>query len=227
MEAVVERDVVTNLERHAGTSAGMLWCLVATKWHLQWDAFSSQASPLRPEAIDNAALVDERGMLRPALCDGPDYVLVPEAVWSKLVSWYGGGPKLTRPMIETGLKKRLVVEVYPMRVRVVERRNAARCETVDVSKAAGGSALLALACRALFAPPKRSKLWILGAEGYSELPLNKVGFVVVVFGCSWLSCSLWRAAVSMTVPNLCLKNRFQTVRLSPTLRFGSVPRATR
>jgi hypothetical protein len=43
----------------------------------------------------------------------------------KLHEWYGGGPVISRPMVETGfVKKRLVVEVYPMAVRALERRHA-------------------------------------------------------------------------------------------------------
>ncbi len=174
LSAVSEADVIRNLSKSAPSAAGAMWCLVSAKWFASWEQYSEGQAAARPESIDNSVLGEEQDgkKLRRGLLDLQDYALVPEVVWHKLVEWYGGGPRFARPMIEVGLKKRLVVEVYPMNVRVSERRNAAHDRLVQVSKGATGAALLSEACRALYMAPRRCMVWKLGAEGYEELPLN-------------------------------------------------------
>lgn len=88
------------------------------------------------------------------------------------MSWYGGGPSIPRVMIESGMKKRLVVEVYPMTVRVCERRNAQKEELIRVSKAALGLDLLKKVSAKFYCAPHRALLWRLGEDGYLELQLQ-------------------------------------------------------
>jgi ubiquitin C-terminal hydrolase len=174
LSAVSEADVIRNLSKSAPSAAGAMWCLVSAKWHASWEQYSQGQSSSRPESIDNSVLGEEQDAkkLKRGLLDMQDYALVPEPVWLKLVEWYGGGPRFARPMIEVGLKKRLVVEVYPMHLRVSERRNAAHDRLIQVSKGATGATLLSEACRALYMAPRRCMVWRLGSEGYEELPLH-------------------------------------------------------
>ena len=159
------------------------------RWYQEWDAYTSSEDAPKPEAIINDDLLED-GELRKGLIDLQDYVLVGEAVWNKFQQWYGGGPEIERVMIETGINRRLRVEVYPMTVRVVERRNErgkegkqqnskhdlcnVKAELLKISKAATGMELLRLACQRFYSAPHNSLLWRLGVDGYVELELHKV-----------------------------------------------------
>ncbi len=173
MEGVSEGDVIRNLSRAAGSAqCGQQWCVVAARWLSSWQQFAEGMGG-RPEAVDNAPLLDERGQMRRGLLELQDYVLLPKQSYDKLAEWYGGGPALVRPVIEVGLRRRPVVEVYPMTLRVAERRNPAREETVvEASKAALGMDLLAKVCQHMQLPPRRCVLWKLGTDGYEQLALN-------------------------------------------------------
>jgi hypothetical protein len=147
--------------------------LVALKWYEAWESFTSGKGP-RPESIDNSPLLDDAtGKLKRGLLDMQDYMLLHKEVFLKLVEWYGGGPLIERPVIEIGLKRRAVVEVYPMTIRVSERRNTSREEAVvEASKGAMGLELLRLVCQQLYLPPRKCLLWKLGHDGYEQLALN-------------------------------------------------------
>ncbi len=177
VSAVSEADIIRNLTKSAPAGAGSQWCLVSAKWFASWELYTGGQGGSRPESIDNSVLAEDKSgppQLRRGLLDLQDYTLVPEPVWDKLVEWYGGGPRFMRPSIEVGLKKRVVVEVYPMQVRVIERRNSAHDHLLEVSKGATGMALLHAACRALNTAPRRCMLWKLGAEGYEEVALHNL-----------------------------------------------------
>ncbi len=54
--------------------------------------------------------------LRRDINESEDYVLVHEAVWELLKSWYGGGPELKRSVIGVGIQvrtRRLDHDVHP------------------------------------------------------------------------------------------------------------------
>ncbi|KAF2325762.1 hypothetical protein GH714_036668 [Hevea brasiliensis] len=89
--------------------------------------------PDRPGQINNSDIVENRSdgegddlELARTLLEGRDYVLVPQKVWEKLVQWYKGGPALPRKMISQGVfnKKQFNVEVYPLRLKLIDSRDA-------------------------------------------------------------------------------------------------------
>ena len=173
-DAVSQSDIIGNLSKSNRAEVGSLWFLVASRWHSEWEQYVRQETFERPESIVNDELLDEDGYLRPGLLDLRDYVLVCAHVWEKLHLWYGGGPEIARPMIETGLKRRLVVEVYRCIVHVAERRNISRDVAIEISKGATGKELHSRACEKLMAPPHRCVLWKLGNDGYERISLTKL-----------------------------------------------------
>jgi hypothetical protein len=222
MEGVSEADVVRNLSRGVGgLCVGQVWCLVASKWHESWEAFVGGKGP-RPEAIDNTPLLEEGGKLKRGLLDMQDYMLLHESIWLKLVDWYAGGPAIRRPVIEVGLKRRAVVEVYPMTLRASERRNALREAVVEVSKGALGMELLQRVCLQLYLPPRRCVLWKLGPDGYEQLKLNtalgSIDESVLI-----MEESLPGKRCFVVLSFLFFTNKVKMVRMNPVLLFGSAP----
>lgn len=95
----------------------------------------------RPSSIDNKSLIYELESsdsstteLHDTLVEGRDYVLLPEEVWNQLQSWYGGGPKLARKVINSGLSQmELAVEVYPLHLELILTPKGDR-STIRISK---------------------------------------------------------------------------------------------
>lgn len=86
----------------------------------------SHKSVQRPGPIDNTHLVNnldegdqpsEHVELKPNLLEQVDFVLVPRQVWELLVSWYGGGPEIPRPVV-VGPSGECFVEIYPVELIV-------------------------------------------------------------------------------------------------------------
>ncbi|XWS65398.1 hypothetical protein CRYUN_Cryun05aG0109300 [Craigia yunnanensis] len=84
----------------------------------------------KPLGIDNSDLISdwpsedsdpESGVvIHDTLLEGRDYVLLPQQVWNQLHSWYGGGPALSRKVINSGLSQtEFAVEVYPLRLQLL------------------------------------------------------------------------------------------------------------
>lgn len=118
---------------------GNLYYVVSARWFSKWESYvgreireteSSESGDLeRPGPIDNSDIVesgsDGEPELNRTLLEGRDYVLVPHKVWDKLSLWYKGGPALPRKMISQGIskKKQFNVEVYPLRLKLIDSRD--------------------------------------------------------------------------------------------------------
>eukprot|EP01102_Stenamoeba_stenopodia_P009014 TRINITY_DN2643_c1_g1_i1.p1 TRINITY_DN2643_c1_g1~~TRINITY_DN2643_c1_g1_i1.p1 ORF type:complete len:939 (-),score=214.91 TRINITY_DN2643_c1_g1_i1:15-2783(-) len=107
-----------------------------------------------PGPIDNSSLIAESTSggtsatlvvsprAKQHLQEGVDYELLPECVWSKLQSWYGGGPPLERKVISEG-NNYLRVEVFPLVLRVrrtneqgkLDKKKKKRSEDVEDEEA--------------------------------------------------------------------------------------------
>ncbi|OMP07659.1 Peptidase C19, ubiquitin carboxyl-terminal hydrolase 2 [Corchorus olitorius] len=83
----------------------------------------------RPSGIDNSDLISDGTSeessggtfeIHDTLLEGRDYILLPHQVWNQLYSWYGGGPTLSRKVINSGLSQtEFAVEVYPLRLQLL------------------------------------------------------------------------------------------------------------
>ncbi|KAB2010271.1 hypothetical protein ES319_D10G227000v1 [Gossypium barbadense] len=98
----------------------------------------------RPSGIDNSDLIsdgpaedansDDGVEIHDTLLEGRDYVLLPQQVWNLLYSWYGGGPALSRKVINSGLSQtEFAVEVYPLRLQLLVTPKG-DCSTIRISK---------------------------------------------------------------------------------------------
>jgi DUSP domain len=114
------------------------------KWYNAWKAYTDQRSAATetdqkvaeltleetevcppPGPISNEALKelpeptdDRKGELRKGLEEGYDYTLLPQAAYQQLETWYGGGPRFQRSVIERGgTPAALQIELYPVRFR--------------------------------------------------------------------------------------------------------------
>ena len=66
----------------------------------------------RPTEIDNSDIEGEHpGQLKPNLMLHRDFIMLPEAAWLCLQSWYGGGPVFPRKVIINNMIPTL--ELYP------------------------------------------------------------------------------------------------------------------
>lgn len=96
----------------------------------------------RPVEIDNECLLETTSQLcglKRGLKEGIDYVVITEAAWKALISWYGGGPVVRRSVIvgPAGEKK---VDLYPPIVRAsVQYRRQAKREPVNIVLGSGMS----------------------------------------------------------------------------------------
>jgi ubiquitin C-terminal hydrolase len=94
----------------------------------------------RPVEIENESLIETTTLicgLKRGLKEGIDYVVLTDAAWEALLSWYGGGPTIKRTVIlgPTGEKK---ADLYPPIVRAsVQHRRQPKREPVNIVLGSG------------------------------------------------------------------------------------------
>lgn len=160
-ERVLIRDIAISSE--ASSKEGDTFFLINQRWWQHWIDYVNQDQPnnindgssslehfnsggssasKRPSGIDNSVLVNDATSEEPGagaeivdtLLEGRDYILLPQEVWNRLHSWYGGGPTLARKVISSGLSQtELAVEVYPLRLQLLVMPRG-ECSTIRISK---------------------------------------------------------------------------------------------
>ncbi|KAJ3671901.1 hypothetical protein LUZ60_007980 [Juncus effusus] len=138
-ERLLIRDIIS---AESDSKENDTFFLITHKWWQSWLDYVNQdssststngsheiGSSRRPSAIDNSNLIDEATSeevsnvemeLHDTLVEGRDYILLPQQVWEKFQSWYGGGPVIPRKAINTGLSQAdLAIEVYPLRLQLI------------------------------------------------------------------------------------------------------------
>jgi hypothetical protein len=85
-------------------SAGDVWWVLALSWYNRWKAHvdfanggAAAGTQAAPGPIDNASVrapgrSPKTQRLRPGVSEGADYALLPDAIYSLLVGWYGIDP---------------------------------------------------------------------------------------------------------------------------------------
>jgi ubiquitin carboxyl-terminal hydrolase 4/11/15 len=151
--------------------------LISQKWWNMWKLYVnyddtgdiSNGPPPKPSSIDNTDLL-ENGELKRNLIEGVHYSILFAQVWSTLVTWYGGGPAIERKLIETGVSKQLVVEVYPLRLTLRRHGQANDIVTSSFSRAMKLKELKMIAATRFYIPPHSCYLKLdLGAKGKRDL----------------------------------------------------------
>uniref|UniRef100_A0A3P9NAP0 ubiquitinyl hydrolase 1 n=1 Tax=Poecilia reticulata TaxID=8081 RepID=A0A3P9NAP0_POERE len=99
-----QRREIECLLRESELQAGDSWYVVDRRWFEQWKEFvesGDQNSSSFPGQIDNTELFEDLDSyhLKERLVENEDFMLVPAAVWHKLLQWFGmvdGQPALER-----------------------------------------------------------------------------------------------------------------------------------
>jgi ubiquitin carboxyl-terminal hydrolase 4/11/15 len=100
---------------------GDKYYLISSSWwnNLKEKIAESSNSPIEP--INNYELIhgfNEFGNLKTSLKEGVNYVLVNQLTWKTLVSWYGGGPAICRPVIYHPITTSIRPDIYPLILNV-------------------------------------------------------------------------------------------------------------
>ncbi|KAK1400595.1 hypothetical protein POM88_000200 [Heracleum sosnowskyi] len=119
----------------------------------------------RPGPIDNSNIVatgsnseGEDFQLLDNLEEERDYVVVSQDVWEKLFEWYKGGPVLPSKMISVGVGQELVVEVYPLCLKLIDARDGSE-STIRLSKKASLHELHERVCSLKRTDTRKVRIW--------------------------------------------------------------------
>lgn len=93
-----ERKQINQLDRTYIT-AGEVWYIITDKWLKQWMDFARSDGP-QPGPIDNSILLMTNGEPKAKLKVSIHYRGVVKEVWDYFHQHYGGGPIITRPVID-------------------------------------------------------------------------------------------------------------------------------
>lgn len=175
-----ERAAVDSLTRQAeaNVKTGDLRYLVSQSWWNNWQSYvglprhgdndtDMPSQPTnRPGEIDNSKLVleetisgSEEPELQRTLREGEDYALVPEEVWRRLYGWYKGGPVISRKVIcEDPNSKRYIVDVYPLRLKLIDERDSSE-RIIQISRKAKVHELYQLVCSLISVEQSKLHIW--------------------------------------------------------------------
>ncbi|KAK1400572.1 hypothetical protein POM88_000177 [Heracleum sosnowskyi] len=177
-----QKQIIRDLTNNSISKPGNLFFLVSNRWFTEWKKYTgfgaypddevlpephliiSDAAD-RPGPIDNSNIVStgsnsegEDLQLLDNLEEERDYVLVSQDVWEKLFEWYKGGPVLPRKMISVGVQQELVVEVYPLCLKVIDARDRS-VSTIRLSKKASLHELHERVCSVKRTDSRKVRIW--------------------------------------------------------------------
>uniref|UniRef100_A0A8C6X9T8 Ubiquitin carboxyl-terminal hydrolase n=1 Tax=Naja naja TaxID=35670 RepID=A0A8C6X9T8_NAJNA len=160
---------------HPGLSASLLRYLLENHWYKQWKVYvesGDQNSNAFPGRINNAELFEdlESYRLKDRLVEHEEYILVPEEVWGKLVSWYGiehGQPAIERKVV--GLPSMQKVEVYLVELYLCQHNDVDSHVVTQFSRMDTIDSVLKEARHQFSVPAEdESRLWVKNADGSYE-----------------------------------------------------------
>uniref|UniRef100_A0A670Z0G8 Ubiquitin carboxyl-terminal hydrolase n=1 Tax=Pseudonaja textilis TaxID=8673 RepID=A0A670Z0G8_PSETE len=160
-------------KRPLGT--GEKWYLLENHWYKQWKVYvesGDQNSKAFPGRINNAELFEdlESYRLKDRLVEHEDYILVPEEVWDKLVSWYGiehGQPAIERKVVD--LPSMQKVEVYLVELYLCQHNDVDNHVVTQFSRMDTIDSVLKEARHQFSVPTEdESRLWVKNADGSYE-----------------------------------------------------------
>uniref|UniRef100_A0A8C5F358 Ubiquitin carboxyl-terminal hydrolase n=1 Tax=Gopherus evgoodei TaxID=1825980 RepID=A0A8C5F358_9SAUR len=149
--------------------------LLENHWYQQWKEYvesGDQNSSSFPGHINNSELFEdlESFRLKERLVESEEYVLVPEDVWNKLVSWYGlehDQPPIERKVVE--LPSTQKVEVYPVELYLCQHNDLDSPVTAQFSRVNTIDSVLQEARRQFEVPPEdETRLWVKNSDGSCE-----------------------------------------------------------
>jgi hypothetical protein len=107
--------------QESAIKSGETYYLIDTKWWGMWKRYVGYDIPARgekPDEMENRVLLTKEGKLRRDLTCSVEYEILPTEVWEYLFKIYGGGPSIPRKSIALGFTKRVIVEVYPLSLKI-------------------------------------------------------------------------------------------------------------
>jgi len=148
------------------------WFLINQQWWEDWkhyvnydelnsiDLLKDSANPAF-QKINNEELLSNNDIncLKPELIKDHLFTLLPQPVWNRLLSWYGGGPEIKRTVIRAKDGNNYV-EIYPLRLRFQKNQNEeivmyfSRSETIYHIK------LAVCEYRKWMVPPAKHQLYV-------------------------------------------------------------------
>uniref|UniRef100_A0A670YYD1 Ubiquitin carboxyl-terminal hydrolase n=1 Tax=Pseudonaja textilis TaxID=8673 RepID=A0A670YYD1_PSETE len=149
--------------------------LLENHWYKQWKVYvesGDQNSKAFPGRINNAELFEdlESYRLKDRLVEHEDYILVPEEVWDKLVSWYGiehGQPAIERKVVD--LPSMQKVEVYLVELYLCQHNDVDNHVVTQFSRMDTIDSVLKEARHQFSVPTEdESRLWVKNADGSYE-----------------------------------------------------------
>ncbi|XP_060108668.1 ubiquitin carboxyl-terminal hydrolase 11 [Heteronotia binoei] len=171
----VEGDGPGQPGRERPLRAGEKWYLLENHWYQQWKAYvesGDQNSSSYPGRINNAELFEdlESYRLKDRLVEYEEYILVPEEVWNKLVSWYGiehEQPPIERKVVD--LPSMPKVEVYLVDLYLCQHNDMDNPVVASFSRMDIIDNVLKEARRLFVIPPEEeTRLWVKNADGSCE-----------------------------------------------------------
>eukprot|EP00045_Choanoeca_perplexa_P016366 m.219923 g.219923 ORF g.219923 m.219923 type:complete len:1694 (+) comp17238_c0_seq1:227-5308(+) len=82
--------------------------------------------PLVLVARNKLTVSDWGAKLRPDVAKDRDFKLLSEEIWTALVTWYGGGPALPRPLFRSEDDGKVSVEIHPLTLRILHYTSKAK-----------------------------------------------------------------------------------------------------
>lgn len=170
-----QRREIECLLRKAELRAGDSWFLVGCRWFHQWKLFvesGDQNSSCCPGEIDNIELFEDTLSyhLKERLVENEDFVLVPDCVWNKLLSWYGAveeQPAVERKVVD--LPSTLKVEVYPVEIFLCLHSNMENVTAAKFSRTNNICDVQKSMCEAFMVPPESEcRLWMKSSDSSCE-----------------------------------------------------------
>ncbi|XP_066469522.1 ubiquitin carboxyl-terminal hydrolase 11 [Tiliqua scincoides] len=161
--------------RERPLQAGEKWYLLENHWYQQWKAYvesGDQNSSSFPGRINNAELFEdlESYRLKDRLVEYEEYILVPEEVWNKLVSWYGiehDQPAIERKVVD--LPSMQKVEVYLVELYLCQHSDMDNPVTAQFSRMDIIDTVLKEARRQFSVPAEdETRLWVKNSDSSCE-----------------------------------------------------------
>lgn len=107
--------------------------ILSTRWYTTWEYFMTYNSS-NPGPIKNKELINEHGDIKDRKYERHDYIFIPESVWERLHSKFGGGPKIVK-YCAIDSQGSLYIEVRELNLKFVRSGDKLESEsTVRVSR---------------------------------------------------------------------------------------------
>lgn len=174
-----QKTIIKDLMDNTKMKEGQEWYVVEFKWYQVWKFYvnydGDNQGGSRPEPIDNTPLLEQPNTdkLRMGLREEYDYVVVPKVVWEKWQTWYGGGPKIMRQVITTGVSLKYRVDLYPISL-VWFKLSAGSSETrkpegiVQFSRTAKMKEVKRKIAGLVMSPPHKVRIWRIDTSSNSD-----------------------------------------------------------